>query len=166
MNHVKKYQIASDGRQVNKSLARKKVIIMKTIVLISCVSKKLSYKAQAKDLYISPLFRMNLQYAQKLTPSEIYILSAKYGLVGIYEKIEPYDLTLNTMPVKEKKVWADKVLEQISEYCDLQRDHFIILAGQKYRQYLIPQLTSYEIPMQGLTIGKQLQYLKGKIANE
>ncbi|MBT4310471.1 MAG: hypothetical protein HOA53_03660 [Anaerolineae bacterium] len=139
---------------------------MKTIVLISCVSKKLSYKAQAKDLYISPLFRMNLQYAQKLTPSEIYILSAKYGLVGIYEKIEPYDVTLNTMPVKERKVWADKVLEQISEYCDLQRDHFIILAGQKYRQYLIPQLTSYEIPMQGLTIGKQLQYLKRKIANE
>lgn len=140
--------------------------MMKTIILISCVSKKLSYKAQARDLYVSPLFRLNLQYAQKLAPSKILILSAKYGLVDIYEMIEPYDVTLNTMSARERKIWAKKVLEQMREHCDLLTDHFIILAGQKYRQYLIPQLTSYEVPMQGLTIGKQLQYLKRMVANE
>ena len=49
--------------------------ILKRIVLISCVSKKLPHPARAKDLYVSPLFRLNLQYARKLQPDAIYILS-------------------------------------------------------------------------------------------
>jgi len=139
---------------------------MNTIVLISCVSKKLAYKAQAKELYISPLFKLNLQYAQRLAPSKIFILSAKYGLVNLDDEIESYNVTLNNMPAKERKIWAKKVLVQLSRYCNLRQDHFIFLAGEKYRQYLLPQLTSYEIPMQGLPIGKQLQYLKRQIAGE
>ena len=134
----------------------------KTIILISCVSRKLSYKTKAGDLYISTLFRLNLKYAQKLAPSKIFVLSAKYGLVDIDEKIEPYDLTLNSMPYKERKKWAAKVLNQMAGYCNLQEDHFIILAGQKYRQYIIPNLASYKIPMKGLRIGEQLKFLKEK----
>ena len=137
----------------------------KTIILISCVSKKLPYKAKARELYISPLFCLNLKYAQKLTPSKIFVLSAKYGLVDIDEKIEPYNLTLNSIPYKERKEWAEKVLRQMAGYCDLQKDHFIILAGQKYRQYITPQLPSYEVPMEGLAIGKQLQFLKQRVEN-
>jgi len=38
---------------------------MKTIVLISCVSKKLNHQTSARDLYISPLFRLSLAYAQR-----------------------------------------------------------------------------------------------------
>ena len=137
----------------------------KTIILISCVSKKLLDKAKARDLYISTLSRLNLKYAQKLTPSKIFILSAKYGLVDIDEKIEPYDLTLNSMAYKERKEWAKKVLRQMAGYCDLRKDHFIILAGQKYRQYITPQLPSYEVPMEGLRIGEQLQFLKQRVEN-
>jgi len=86
--------------------------------------------------------------------------------VNLDDEIEPYNVTLNNMPAQERKAWAKKVLVQLSEYCNLRQDHFIFLAGQKYRQYLLPQLTSYEIPMQGLPIGKQLQYLKRQIAGE
>ena len=138
----------------------------KTIVLISCVSQKLSHKAKARDLYISTLFRLNLRFAQKLSPSNIFVLSAKYGLVDMEEEIEPYDVTLNTMPYKERKKWAEKVLKQMINCCNIKDDHFIILAGQKYRQYLIPQLASYEIPMEGLRIGEQLQFLKRRVENE
>ncbi len=129
------------------------------IVLTSCVSQKLPYRAKAKDLYVSPLFRKNLAYANQINPDEIYVLSAKYGLVNLDTKIDPYDLTLNTMSEAEIKGWAKMVLEQLGRVGDVRKDHFILLAGLNYRKYLIPYLGSYEVPMEGLTIGKQLGFL-------
>lgn len=139
---------------------------METIILISCVSTKLPYKEKAKDLYISPLFRFNLRYAKKLSPSKIFILSAKHGLISTDDEIEPYDITLNKMKIKDRHAWASKVLAQLGEHCDIHKDHFIFLAGEKYRQNLLPHLQSYEIPMLGLGIGKQLQFLKRQLADE
>ena len=139
---------------------------MNQIALISCVSKKRSSASKAADLYTSALFKLNLQYARQLNPDDIYILSAKYGLVALDDEIEPYDVTLNTMGVTERKAWANKVIEQLASRCDLQQDHFIILAGERYRQYLLPHLSSYEIPLQGLRIGEQLQFLKRRISND
>ncbi|UOD34841.1 hypothetical protein DSN97_00450 [Deferribacteraceae bacterium V6Fe1] len=135
---------------------------MSTVVLISCVSKKLQHRARARDLYVSPLFRMNLKYAQRFSPKNIFILSAKYGLIDLDEEIVPYDVTLNNLSAHERKNWARKVIEQLREYCDLENDHFVILAGKKYRQYLMPYLQSCQVPLAGLPIGKQLQFLKEK----
>ena len=139
---------------------------MTTIVLISCVSKKLSHKARARDLYISPLFRMNLEYAQQFSPQKVFILSAKYRLVQLDEEIDPYDVTLNEMLTRARRNWAAEVASQLQEHCDLENDHFLILAGQKYRQYLLPYLKSYEVPLAGLPIGKQLQFLREKTKHE
>ena len=135
-------------------------------MLISCVSKKLTYKAQAQDLYISPLFKMNLAYARTLNPDPIFILSAKYGLLELTQEVEPYDVTLNTMPANQIKAWAEQVIKQLRarDKIDLENDSFIFLAGMKYRKYLLPHLVKYEVPMEGLPIGKQLQYLKRKLA--
>jgi hypothetical protein len=132
---------------------------MRRIVLISCVSKKRTYKTEARNLYISPLFKKNLQYALKLHPDQIFILSAKYGLVPLDEEIEPYDLTLNTMSAKEIKDWSAGVLRDLAGRFDLQQDQFIFLAGLKYRKYIIEHLAHVEIPFEGLTIGRQLQRL-------
>lgn len=132
---------------------------MKKIVLISCVSKKRLVKSKARDLYISPLFKKNLQYALTLQPDQVYILSAKYGLVSLEEEIEPYDLTLNTMTAREIKEWSDGVLSALRGKADLQEDHFIFLAGAMYRKYLVGQMTHVEVPFEGLTIGRQLQRL-------
>lgn len=132
---------------------------MKKIVLISCASKKAHYKAKAEDLYISPLFKVNLRYARSLKPDSIFILSARYGLLELDKEIEPYNTTLNDMSSTQVKAWADRVIEQLKAQADLQRDHFIFFAGEKYRKYLTPHLASYEVPLQGMPIGKQLQYL-------
>jgi cytoplasmic iron level regulating protein YaaA (DUF328/UPF0246 family) len=139
---------------------------MKKIILISCVSKKLDRTAQAKDLYISPLFKKNLQYATSLNPDSIFILSAKYGLVHIHEEIEPYNVTLNNMPCRNIKEWADRVLNQLKTKSDIENDHFTLLAGNNYRKYLLPHLKHYNIPMEGLSIGRQLQWLTNKLKNE
>ena len=132
---------------------------MRKIILISCVSKKLPNKSKARDLYVSALFKKNLRFAQKLDPDHIFILSAKYGLVDLDDEIEPYDLTLNTMSTAEIRLWANGVLRQLAEVSDLQQDHFIFLAGDKYRKYLLPRLKNVEIPLQGLRIGEQLHRL-------
>ena len=50
---------------------------MAKVVLISCASKKLSHKTKAKDIYISPLFKMNLKFAKSFNPDKMFILSAK-----------------------------------------------------------------------------------------
>ena len=132
---------------------------MKKIVLISCVSQKRTRRSKAKDLYISALFKKNLAYARQLNPDAVYILSAKYGLLDLETEIDPYNLTLNTMSASEIRKWADIVVEQLSQVANLNDDHFVFLAGMKYRKYLLPHLRSYEIPFEGMTIGKQLQAL-------
>jgi hypothetical protein len=134
--------------------------IMRRIVLISCVSKKLSEKSKARDIYISPLFKLNLAYAKSLNPYAIFILSAKYGLLDLDTKIAPYNITLNNMSTNQRKTWAQGVVRQLGSCTDLQKDHFIFLAGQNYRKYLTPHIASCEIPLEGLPIGKQLQHLK------
>ena len=133
---------------------------MKKIVLISCVKKKLSYRSKAKNLYTSTLFRSNLEYARRLNPDAIYILSAKYGLVGLEDEIDTYNLTLNAMTETQKRLWAERVLASLREKADLNSDHFVILAGNNYRKDLIPHLPSYEIPLEGLSFGQQLSELK------
>ena len=139
---------------------------MKKIVLIPCASRKRTVKSRAAELYTSPLFKLNLQYARKLKPDAIFILSAKYGVLALDEEIEPYNVTLNNMRANERRVWASKVIKQLQVHADLQQDHFIVLAGERYRQYLLPYLASCEIPLEGLPIGKQLQYLKKQVRGE
>ena len=137
---------------------------MKKIVLISCVKSKRKSPAKAKDLYTSTLFQSNLQYAYHLKPDAIYILSAKYGLLDLDQIIVPYEMTLNTMTEAEKKSWSRMVLDVLQKKADLKSDLFVILAGMNYRKYLLPGLTHYEIPLEGLSFGRQLQELKRRIS--
>jgi hypothetical protein len=133
---------------------------MKTWVLISCVSRKLGRKATAEELYISPLFRLSLNYARELSPDGIFILSAKHGLLPLQAEIEPYNETLHKMPKAQVKEWADRVFSQLQVITDVEKDRFIFLAGSRYRKHLVKRLPLSEIPLAGLGIGKQLQWLK------
>jgi len=137
---------------------------MKKIVLVSCVKSKRKYPAKAKDLYTSTLFQSNLQYAYQLKPDAIYILSAKYGLLDLDQIIAPYEMTLNTMTEAEKKNWSRIVLDTLQKKANLKSDLFIFLAGKNYRKYLLPELAHYEIPLEGLSFGRQLQELKRRTA--
>jgi hypothetical protein len=132
------------------------------IVLISCVKTKLPHKAKAEYLYISPLFKGYLRYARNLNPDSIFILSAKYGLLELDKEIEPYNSTLKVMSLAQVRAWADTVIEQLKQKADLRSDHFILLAGEKYRKCLVPYLALYEVPFERMSFGKQLQYLSNQ----
>lgn len=132
---------------------------MSKIVLISCVSKKKNIRCKAEELYISPLFIKSLKYAKQLNPDNIYILSAKYGLVRNDEFLEPYNLTLNNFSKDERIEWSNKVIEKLKSVTSIDSDNFIILAGNNYYEYLINKLKHYELPLDGLGIGKRLKWL-------
>lgn len=132
---------------------------MKRIILISCANKKEPQRARAEELYDSPLFKKCLQYARRQKPDKVFILSAKHGLLELDEEIEPYDITLNNLTSGQVTAWADGVLQQLEKHADFQRDRFILLAGERYRKYPALYLASCEIPLLGMPIGKQLQFL-------
>ena len=109
---------------------------MKTIVLISCVSKKGTKKVEAEKLYESALFVKSLAYAKSLKHDSIYILSAKHHLLALDAEIEPYNLTLNTMNKQEKMDWGKEVIKQLKQVADVEKDklsHSYQGSAQAYR---------------------------------
>ena len=136
---------------------------MTIIVLISCASKKLNHRSEAKLLYISTLFKKSLEYAELIPHDQIFILSAKHRLLDPNRIINPYDQTLNKMESVERKKWAFEVLNQLKKVSDIRKDEFVILAGNKYSEFFAPDITNKKIPLAGKRIGKQLQWLNQKI---
>jgi hypothetical protein len=136
----------------------------KTIVLLSCVATKLPKPAPARELYNSPLFKRSLSYALTLDPDDIVILSAKYYVIPLDKIIAPYDKTLLNMPKDEANEWGVKVLSILADKYNLEEDKFIILAGEKYRKYITPQMNHWIAPLKGLRIGQQLAWYVKKLA--
>lgn len=131
------------------------------IALIGCVKKKADSACKAKDMYISPLFKGCYQLAKKEGAEKIFILSAKYGLIDENDIIEPYNETLNNKTERERKIWAYNILQKlIGGGYKLDSDEFIILAGINYRKWIIKKLKKYTIPLQGMSLFKQISYLK------
>ena len=63
---------------------------MKTLTIISCSNKKRDYACRADEMYIGPFF-VKLYDLAKRIGGDIYISSAKYGLLKPDTIIEPYD---------------------------------------------------------------------------
>lgn len=137
---------------------------MKTIVLVSCVSKKRSISLPAKDLYISDWFQKAALYARMIGDTW-FILSAKYGLLHPDQIIEPYNVTLKSMSKYQRQIWARRVLQDLNPLL-LQNDTVVFLAGHVYREYLEGPLRQMDclisIPMKGLRIGEQMQWLNNQ----
>ncbi len=83
------------------------------VYLISCVSKKRKEECRARELYISDWFLKARQYAED-SGCPWFILSAGYGLVAPDRVIASYNLTLKTMPVACRRVWAEGVSKQLA----------------------------------------------------
>lgn len=98
-----------------------------------------------------------------------FILSAEYGLVSPHQVLAPYERTLNTMSKAERNAWAKRVKAQMETRLPA-ADRIVVLAGQRYREslmdYLRQRARTAEIPMEGLTIGRQLQYLTGGLHHD
>jgi hypothetical protein len=130
--------------------------------LVSCVSRKRSIRSPARNLYVSDWFVKARAFVES-RGGPWYILSAEHGLVAPNRLISPYERTLNTMKVGERRAWAKMVTAQLDAE-GVQAERIVVLAGRRYREFLMPALssmaTSVEVPMEGLGIGEQLAWLK------
>jgi len=145
--------------QVKSVNTKRQETVGRQIFLLSCGKRKKAFRAKARDLYDGALFRKMLEYAQRHNADAIFILSAKHGLLNLDDVLDPYEQTLNSMSSAEVKAWAERVLQKLSQRADVERDHFTILASERYRRHIIPHLHHCCVPMEGLRIGQQLRFL-------
>ena len=138
---------------------------MRTICLVSCVKTKLNKTAAAKDLYTSALFTKNANYADAIS-DKWFILSAKHGLLDPEDVIDTYNETLSKVSVSARKEWSHKVYLQLLPLLK-SGDSVIFLAGENYREHLVPLLenirVNVQVPMRGLSFGNQLKWLNLKL---
>lgn len=130
---------------------------MDSIILVACCGPKLADAVPAADLYVSDLFKKARIYAERR--GRWFILSALHGLLGPTEIIEPYNVTLKTMPAQKRREWGQKVREQM-EKAGLIGVPLVALAGEDYVKPLVEAGLTVAQPMKGLGIGKQKQWLK------
>jgi hypothetical protein len=132
------------------------------VALVSCVKSKLDHPAPARDLYTSALFRALRGYAETHADAW-FILSAEHGLVDPNEVLAPYERTLSRMGKPQRQEWASRVKAELASRVPAGAE-VIILAGQRYREGLIPFLCArghdVAVPLEGLPLGRQLQRLK------
>jgi len=134
------------------------------LYLVSCVSKKHPAPTPANQFYISPWFKAVRRYVEA-REGPWFVLSARYGLVAPTQILEPYDETLNKMRIADRRAWASRVMTQMEQFMPSART-VVLFAGLCYREFLTDYLkerSTVEVPMLGLTIGRQLQWLKSEV---
>ena len=135
------------------------------LFLVSCVKTKRAMPAAAMDLYTSSWFQKARACVEE-TGCTWRVLSAEYGLVHPEEEIGPYEKTLNTMCVADRRTWADRVLAELGPCLD-GVDTVVFLAGRRYREFLEPALRDrgllVRVPMSGLRQGEQLAWLGDRL---
>jgi hypothetical protein len=66
------------------------------------------------------------------------------------------------MPTRERLTWAVRVQKQLLEVLPRGAE-VVLLAGLRYREHLVPflkqHLVSIAVPLEGLSLGRQLQRL-------
>jgi hypothetical protein len=137
------------------------------LALISCVSRKRTSLCAARDLYTSDWFKKARAYVEaRQYPWQI--LSARHCLLDPDKVIGPYEQTLNTMGIAARRAWAERVLAALVPRL-ANVDRIVILAGDRYRAFLVPRIQEMgievEIPLLGLGIGQQLKWFKDREAN-
>lgn len=130
---------------------------------MGCVKAKRGAPAPAADLYVSTLFTGRRRFVER-TCDQWFILSALHGLVAPGTVLEPYDVTLTTMPVARRRRWSSSVLDQLAvQLGDLSGLTFEIHAGAAYRDFgladgLRRSGALVEVPAAGLRQGEQLSF--------
>ena len=134
---------------------------MESVYLISGSRQKLSREAPARTLYISPLFKACLRYAERQNPDRIYVLSGKHGLVPLDQSVRPDDFPLSQLSAEEGAGWADNVLRHLRSSLDLQNTEVTVLASDRDIRGLPEGIPHVSLPFKGLGAAQRMRFLKG-----
>lgn len=127
------------------------------LIIIPCGAKKAKTSALAWRLYQGPYFKACLRWALSVeVPSNVWILSAKYGLIRLDEAIEPYDLRMG----EPGSVTIEHIKDQIDDGM-LLSEKVIGLGGRAYTAVIKAIWPNADLPLRGIGgIGLQMQWLK------
>lgn len=127
------------------------------LVIVSCGKRKAETPCTAEELYTGTYFRALLAHAKRLAPVEhIRILSAKYGLLPLNRKVEPYNLRMG----EPGSVCAETLRRQAIMDGTRNAHRVVVLAGARYASICRAVWGSRcTFPLAGMGIGKQLHYL-------
>ena len=134
-------------------------------VIISCGDKKLNRKARAIDLYQGSYFKGQKLWALSVVClGDVFILSAKYGLIKSTLHIEPYNIRMGGCGSISVGVLKEQALE-----LDLYSRDVISTCGLDYKKKLDEIGLVYKSPLDGLGLGYRLKAMKlnrGKWQND
>lgn len=131
-------------------------------VLIGCSKSKLPAEAPARDLYTGQLFRKAVSWAER-HELQWFVVSALHGLLTPDHIIAPYNYTIKDLRQREREQWAHRLVTgKLTSYAP-KDSHAILLLPEPYRRFLEVELfrnkITYENPLAGLGIGRQLKWL-------
>ena len=128
-----------------------------TNIIVACGKSKTSYPAPAHQLYTGPYYRLAIGCAKRWASlDDIYIFSAKYGVIHSSTILEPYEQTLS-MP---GAIGLSTVAEQLRQ---LDGDEVCFLGGSAYLKMLQKIRQDVKAPLQevdGLGMGKQMALMR------
>lgn len=127
------------------------------IVIIPCGAKKRTGVHRAEDLYIGSYFKGCYNYAVTIAPKpNVYILSAKYGLLALGDEVESYNLTLG-----EPGCVSPRFVYKQAERRGLLGCDVVAIGGKKYTGLCRVVWPMCKTPLDGVGgFGKHLQWLK------
>jgi hypothetical protein len=125
-------------------------------LIISCCAAKLEHSAPAFELYQNRVFKLLRNTEDLQERFEIYILSAKYGLIPGYHPIAPYDQRMDRARASELTARPEAPLWLRSSPGDV-----YVYGGELYREVV----RSWMLQMEGFKLAdpsRQLIELIGK----
>ena len=140
------------------------------ILLVTCVRTKRRKPCAARDLYVSPLFVKQHDYAEK-SGVPWFILSAEHGLVRPDEWLSPYERYLPDTPATFRSAWGIWVAARLQLLAGPLSGQVIEAhAGSAYIDAIRPQLEPLGVtlidPLHGLSMGARLAWYGGKAVSE
>ncbi len=132
------------------------------VILVGCVKTKRDEPAEARSLYVSPLFLRRRVYAEEAA-TRWFVLSAEFGLVAPDEVISPYDTYLPDMDPAYRRAWGSWCVARLAHLVgDLRGKVVEIHAGEAYvssiREPLESRGARLRTPLEGLRQGEQLAW--------
>jgi hypothetical protein len=132
------------------------------IVIISCGAQKAPDRQKAQLLYTGPYFQDCLAYARTLAPDkDIWILSAKHGLLGLNDELDPYNLKMG-----EPGSITTTELDGQAEFYGLREEQVVVIGGGLYVEACRQIWPDVQAPLEGRGgMGQQRQWMRTQTYN-
>ena len=132
------------------------------LAVVSCTGPMRPQPARARDVFESPLFKELCTFAER--EADIwFLLSAEHGLLDPETVITPTAKGISRKESAARREWARLVIEQLTPHLT-GVERVLVLANARAREFLLDFLSregrEVEVPMDGLSLGEQLQWLR------